>query len=609
MWLRVAALCSVGLCPFVAMAGYDSFPGIKNADIPGAPELLSPEIIMGGSYPAFVEKAGLSAPAVFDWDRDGKKDLLIGEFEYDNDSSNVRIYLNIGSDEEPKFSKEYIYATDTEGKRISVPQYCCIGFTPQFFDLNNDGYQDMITGQFNPGHVTWFRGSKEGFLPGVRLPQEGLDPERDEQIASSGLDSSNITSSTYWSYSSASFGDLDNDGDLDLIVGGYGGLRFSENLGTTERPTFGRREWLLDVEGNPLQIYKPTDNDKDDAIVGARIGCPTGDIKTSPYIVDWDSDGVLDLLVTNSYIHEELSAVDFFRGRKTDKGHRFEPAKALFTGVDGAKAIPGSGPRVSVVDWNNDGVNDLLIGASVATLHGKFSDKLSWEWEKDNGIQSAGKAPGRKSAQVQKYLLQTIKDVEGTDQEGRYGKAEYISLVHKGYVYVMQGKERHSSAQARDDSILKAGEKKTPDRKLAQARPEPVYLYAGSSLPAGETLEVDIYVTANIEPGWYIYSDNPINKDAGMVETRLSMTPVDGVETVGEWVFPESHPKDAFDIYEGQVMFTQKIKIDKKVVSSNFSVEVKFHYQTCNRDMCLPPATKVLSVPVFLKRPEIERPI
>ena len=38
----------------------------------------------------------------------------------------------------------------------------------------------------------------------------------------------------------------------------------------------------------------------------------------------------------------------------------------------------------------------MIIGASVATVNGgEFSDELSWEWEAVNGVESAGKDPGR----------------------------------------------------------------------------------------------------------------------------------------------------------------------------------------------------------------------
>jgi hypothetical protein len=42
----------------------------------------------------------VSAPLMFDWDRDGRKDLLCGQF----DSGKIRFYPNIGEDTAPVFN-------------------------------------------------------------------------------------------------------------------------------------------------------------------------------------------------------------------------------------------------------------------------------------------------------------------------------------------------------------------------------------------------------------------------------------------------------------------------------------------------------------------------
>ena len=42
---------------------------------------------------------GHAAPLVFDWNKDGKRDLLVGQFG----SGKLRIYLNTGSDIQPKY--------------------------------------------------------------------------------------------------------------------------------------------------------------------------------------------------------------------------------------------------------------------------------------------------------------------------------------------------------------------------------------------------------------------------------------------------------------------------------------------------------------------------
>jgi hypothetical protein len=80
----------------------------------GAPELAEGVKLEAGGAP-IDSKIGHMVPCVADWNADGKKDLLVGEF----DGGRVRLYLNEGSDAAPSFGKfEYLKAG---GKTLSVP--------------------------------------------------------------------------------------------------------------------------------------------------------------------------------------------------------------------------------------------------------------------------------------------------------------------------------------------------------------------------------------------------------------------------------------------------------------------------------------------------------
>lgn len=55
------------------------------------------------------------APVMFDWDMDGAKDLILGQFT----SGWIRLYHNIGPDTAPEFNGfEYFYAS---GSQITLP--------------------------------------------------------------------------------------------------------------------------------------------------------------------------------------------------------------------------------------------------------------------------------------------------------------------------------------------------------------------------------------------------------------------------------------------------------------------------------------------------------
>ena len=139
-----------------------NLPDIKELHYPtidGAPVLKQPVRIDGSRREIRTEEHGLAYPTLFDWNRDGKPDLLVGEFL--TGQSRIKVYLNTGSAKKPKFTGEWFYATDVNGDVISNYQWCCIGIHPQIVDVNGDGYPDIFSGQYYPGVVTWWKGGEK----------------------------------------------------------------------------------------------------------------------------------------------------------------------------------------------------------------------------------------------------------------------------------------------------------------------------------------------------------------------------------------------------------------------------------------------------------------
>ena len=645
-----------------------SFPKLMPADIAGAPKLGEPFLVMAGNQPVLTEKHGLAAPALWDWDGDGRRDLLVGEFETNSgedfpmgaDGSTIRVYLNVGTDAEPRFSEEFEWARDTEGTIMEVPQWCCIGFTPMFYDLDDDGHQDMISGQYHPGEVTWFRGSADGFLPGEKLPQEGdptsdanpeFDAERvkyDPSFQPYQGEPGDIGTFEYWVYTSATFGDLDDDGDYDLIVGGSGGLRVSENVGGPTNPRFGVRELLLDVNGQPLQTRSHTESELQYMQTGMRLA-PSGDGKPNPLAVDWDQDGVLDLLVTDSYRSPNSRAVSFFRGVKTPDGHRFEPGIDLLPAKGGAKAVPGSGQRVYVDDWNADGANDLIIGASVATVNGgEFSDELSWEWEDVNKVESAGKDPGlypprpRPTLETQRAMYEELIEMRSADgitiempsdeeleqmaaQQLPYweesigrlyeaGKEYWLTMRHQGRVYVMLGSNEAAdgpviagnAAAAADGAAAEdgasAGESNSAAGNAAAPAASPVSVSVEPLVVLEQGRSVDVNVRLDMQDGWYVYAATGRNVDQGMKETSVNFSVPAGLEASGAMRPPPFGFKGSHDIHRGRgVIWAQPVQAAAGALPGLYEVNAEVTYQTCKDDLCLLPQTESVTAQVLLQ--------
>lgn len=77
------------------------------------PLLGKPQAILAEGKPLIFN--GTPAPLAYDFDHDGKKDLLIGEFNSSNNNNNrCLIYLNAGTGTSPKFSKNTALQADGE---------------------------------------------------------------------------------------------------------------------------------------------------------------------------------------------------------------------------------------------------------------------------------------------------------------------------------------------------------------------------------------------------------------------------------------------------------------------------------------------------------------
>lgn len=90
----------------------------QEASLPALPKLKAPVRIEAGGKPIDVV-SGHSAPLSFDWNRDGKKDLLVGEYGPDDVGGRLRIYLNVGTAENPEFDAFLHF--EAGGKTATVP--------------------------------------------------------------------------------------------------------------------------------------------------------------------------------------------------------------------------------------------------------------------------------------------------------------------------------------------------------------------------------------------------------------------------------------------------------------------------------------------------------
>ena len=199
-----------------------------------------------------------------DWDNDGRKDLITGGRD-----GYVRIYLNTGTDADPAFSG---YTNLQVGVTSWDAGYTS---TPYIVDWNNDGKKDVICGE-DSGRI-WL------------LINVGTDASPIFSGASYILNGA--TTLDVGSRCSPVAADWNNYGKKDLVVGEYSGtVYYFENIGTDAAPAF-NGSVLLQAGGAVLDVE-----------YYARID-----------VVDWDNDGVLDLMSGNrNYSASPTGGIWFF---------------------------------------------------------------------------------------------------------------------------------------------------------------------------------------------------------------------------------------------------------------------------------------------------------
>lgn len=124
---------------------------------------------------------------------------------------------------------------------------------------------------------------------------------------------------------------------------------------------------------------------------------------------------------------------------------------------------------------------------------------------------------------------------------------------------------------------------------------EPVKWSFSATKIAGN--EYDIALTANIQKGWFIYSQYLESED-GPVPTSIEFfTPA--IELAGKTT-EEGHKKEGYDAifdmnlikYSQKVVFTQRIKVP----AGTKQIDGEVMFMSCDDNMCLPPKEVVFTI-------------
>ncbi len=315
-----------------------------------------------------------------DINNDGLKDLIVSPNAPNaaEDFNSVVCYTNVGTNSFPVF--ELLQKNLLQDEMIDVGE----GAYPVFFDYDNDGLKDLFIGNYGYYSSTGFQNGIAYFKNTGTATQPSFDLITRDFNNLSSLNISNMV---------PTFGDMDGDGDVDMIIGGYNGkLSYFTNTASASTPanfalaqpylknSFGR-DITVGNYATP-QIFDVDNDGKKDIVIGGRNGklsyyhhsgsatntIPTldsitnflGNIKVNEYgyVTGYSYPFLFKQSgVTKLLIGKETGYLSLYDNIDGNVNGAFSLVDSMYLNINqGTHTAPFG------TDINNDGFMDLIVG-------------------------------------------------------------------------------------------------------------------------------------------------------------------------------------------------------------------------------------------------------
>jgi len=313
----------------------------------------------------YVKFGALITPVAYDWDGDGDEDIVAG-----NTAGYIGFIENLDGGDPPRWAAP-VYL-DAAGQRIRIqagpngsiqgPAEAKWGYTAlSVADWDADGLADLVVNSIL-GRVVWYRnvGTRQAPRLAAAAPLVLLDagaaarvnpswnwyqPRDDELI-------------TQWRTTPLVV-DWDGRDRLDLLMlDGEGYLALYEGGPLTAPPAVRAPRRVFVAEPQAEFDGRNASTDKGPGLLRLNPNAGGGSGRRKLSIVDWDDDGRPDLLVNSR-------SVDWFRNMGTRDGQTLLQWQGPLTD----EVLAGHTTSPTTVDWDHDGVRDLLIGAEDGFLY------------------------------------------------------------------------------------------------------------------------------------------------------------------------------------------------------------------------------------------------
>ncbi len=326
----------------------DDFTYFENVGSRTKPD-YSPGKIMTYKNKRLTMDLCMIVPTAIDWDKDGDVDLIVGE-----EDGTVSFMEHTGEIEEgvPVFKPPVYLKQQAENVKFGAL------VTPHSIDWDGDGDEDIIAGN-TAGYIGFIENLDGGNPPKWAAPQYLRAYGEPVRIMAGYNGSIQGPCETKWGYTTLTVADWDHDGHLDIVANSIWGkvVWFRNNgqggLNALEGEQSVRVAWKGATPKPAWTWWTP------------EAGTLAPQWRTTPYVTDLDKDGLNDLVMLD---HEGY--LSFFKRTKQDGALILQPGEHIFKNGKGEalrlneRTAGGSGrKKICLVDWDRDGKLDLLMNS------------------------------------------------------------------------------------------------------------------------------------------------------------------------------------------------------------------------------------------------------